>query len=250
MLVAAAFLTRSATAVKSFGRTLLPMLLLIALVSGLILAEPDMGTAFLIAMTLGLMMVFAGVRLLYLAPFGVLGAGAIYWAIKIAPYRIARVKVFLDPEAHRWTREGYQVWQSLISLGSGGLFGVGPGAGRQKHGFLPEADTDFVFAIVGEEFGLIGTMLILAVIVVAIWQGLRIAINARNAFSSVLAFGITMLVGMQALINIAVVTSSVPTKGIPLPFVSYGGSSMLMMACAVGVLAGIAREAEAARGSD
>ncbi len=244
VLFAAAFMSRRLDRIKQFKAVLLPMLLLIGLVVGLVVVEPDLGTAFLIALVLGLTMLFAGVRLLHLLPFGLAGGGGVVMLVTMVSFRMQRLVAFMDPEKNRTGRAGYQVWQALVGLGSGGPLGKGIGAGMQKLGFLPEAETDFVFAILGEEAGMAGCLLVALVFVLIAWQGMRIAAAARDAFGSMVAFGLTMLITLQAMIHIAVVTASMPTKGIPLPFVSYGGSSLVTMMAAAGIICSIARAAE------
>jgi len=224
----------------------LPALAAVGLAAGLIVLEPDFGTACLVG-ALGLVVMFvAGVRLLYLAPT-VAAAVPVAWALVAhSPYRMRRLLAFLDP----WqdpSGSGFHIIQSLIALGSGGLYGVGLGHSQQKMQFLFEADTDFIFAIIGEELGYVGAVLVIGLFVLLIWQVFRVAAAARNRFSFLVATGVGVWLGTQALIHIGVVSKALPTKGIPLPFISCGGSSLFFSMVAVGMVVSIAREADGGR---
>ena len=166
-----------------------------------------------------------------------------YVAIASSPYRMKRITAFLDPWANR-QGSGYQVAESLMSIGSGGLTGLGLGDGRQKLFFLPEAHTDFIFAIIGEELGLLGVAFLISLYAIVIWRGLRAALNATEAFGTYLGLGIVSLVAFQACVNMAVAMGVVPTKGLTLPFISYGGSSLIMLMGAAGLLLSISATAE------
>ena len=225
----------------------LPAVVAVGLAAGLILLEPDFGTAFLVG-ALGLTVMFvAGVRLTYLVPT-VLAAAPVLWMLVVrSPYRMRRLLAFLDP----WqdpSGSGFHVIQSLIALGSGGTYGVGLGYSQQKMSFLFEADSDFIFAIIGEELGFLGAVLVIGLFVLLLWQVFRVAAAARDRFSFLVATGVGAWLGMQALIHIGVVSKALPTKGIPLPFISYGGSSLLFSMVAVGLVISIARE-QAAEGA-
>jgi cell division protein FtsW len=229
--------------VNDLWRALLPALGPVALMSVLIVLQPDLGTAadlFLIAMA---MLWVAGLSPLYFAGAVAAAAPAIYLAIVRVPYRLERVMAFLNPQSDP-QGSGFQMLQSLIAVGSGGLTGVGRMESRQKLFYLPEAHTDFIFAVLCEELGFIGGMLVLALFVVYAWRGVRAALGASDAFGKLLASGITVMVVGQALINLTVVLGMMPTKGIPLPFVSYGGSSLLVMLLATGVLLNISQHAD------
>jgi cell division protein FtsW len=205
-----------------------------------IFLEPDRGTTILLAAVTGIMLLLAGVRWIYILPPGVaLSAGMVY-VLVTDPVRMRRIISWLSPEEHK-AAGGYQAWQALIALGQGGPFGLGLGNGRQKLGFLPEHQTDFIFSMVGEEMGLIGTVGVVLTFVVFLICGVYIAWHARDTFGLLLAGGITFLVGLQASINIGVVTSALPNKGLALPFISYGGSSLVLMLAAAGVLLSVAR---------
>jgi len=228
------------SAIREFWRGLVRPGLMALVVLVLIFLEPDRGTTILLGAVTGLMLLLAGVRWIYFVPPAVGGAALMVYLLLIDPVRLKRILSWLDPEA---TKEatGYQAWQAMIALGSGGITGLGLGNGRQKLGFLPEHHTDFLYSILGEEAGLIGTFTVLAAFVAFVICGVYIAWHARDVFGLLLGSGITFLIGMQAFINIGVVTSALPNKGLPLPFISYGGSSLVLMLFAVGVLISIAR---------
>ncbi len=209
----------------------------------LVALEPDRGTAAFIAAVAGLVILVAGARLDHvLLVGGPVVAGAVLYITTRADYVRARLQTFLDPDSDP-LGAGYQIRQALIALGSGGPRGTGLGDGRQKLFFLPDDHTDFILAILGEELGLVGTLLVLALFAGFIWQGLRIAFRARDSEGFLLAFGLTLAIGLQAVMNVAVVTASMPTKGISLPFVSFGGSNLVVAMAATGVLLSVARAA-------
>lgn len=211
-------------------------------VLGLIFLEPDYGTAVLVAAVSAMMLIIAGVRLTFLAPIAAILLLGIGVSVFHNDNRMGRVMAFLHPEAHR-EGKGFQQYQATIALGSGGTTGVGLGDGRQKFGYVPENHTDFILSIVGEELGLVATLgVVLAFLAIAMC-GIYIAAHACDRFGMMLACGITFLIALQAFINIGVVTTVLPNKGLPLPFVSYGGSSLLMMLTSVGVLLSVARHA-------
>ena len=218
--------------------------MLLALVLGLVFVEPDRGTTILLAAVSGSMLLVAGVRwkhILIPAAAGVAGLAVSLWH---DPMRMKRIFSWWDLEQHK-DGAGYQAYQAMIALGSGGWTGLGLGNGRQKLGFVPEHHTDFIFSIVGEELGLIATLLVVAAFVVVAICGILIALNARDNFGCLLALGVTLLISLQAAINIGVVTSALLNKGLPLPFISYGGSNLLAMFASVGILFSVARRASA-----
>jgi len=209
------------------------------LVALLIIVE-DFGTAALICLLAFLMLLIGGAKKLYLLVPLPLGLLAFTAAIITSPTRINRITAFLHPD--QWTGGiNYQPSQSLIALGSGGLWGRGLGLGVCKYGHLPEDTTDFIFAIVGEETGFMGTATVILLFIIFVWLGLLVVIRCRDKFGQLLASGIVMAVAIQAALNIGVVTVVLPTKGIPLPFVSAGGTSLLLSAAAAGVLINIAK---------
>jgi cell division protein FtsW len=231
-------LARKAEKVRVFSVGFLPPLLITGLMMVLLLKQPDLGTAAIFgAVALGLLFV-AGTRTSYLILAVLVAAPAGWQFIVSTPFRMRRMLAFLDPWAFR-RDVGYQITESLISVGSGGVTGLGLGDGRQKLFFLPEAHTDFILSIVGEELGLMGVLFVIGAFGVLVWRGYRTAFRARDVFGAYLAFGITTMFGLQALVNIGVVLGSLPTKGLPLPFISYGGTSLVMSLFAAGVLANI-----------
>jgi cell division protein FtsW len=231
-------LARKAEKVRVFSVGFLPPLLVTGLMMGLLLKQPDLGTAVIFGVVaLGLLFI-AGTRTSYLIVALLIAAPAGWKFIVSTPFRMKRMLAFLDPWAFR-RDVGYQITESLISVGSGGVTGLGLGDGRQKLFFLPEAHTDFILSIVGEELGLMGILAVIAGFSVLVWRGLRTALRARDVFGAYLAFGITTMFGLQALVNIGVVLGSLPTKGLPLPFISYGGTSLVMSLYMAGVLANI-----------
>jgi cell division protein FtsW len=230
---------------KLYWRRFLPLCALIGLVCGSIVIE-DFGTAAFIALISFTVLIIAGVRwwhLLTLVPIAFIGLIA---ALIQAPHRLQRLAAFLHPE---WFGESvaYQANQSLVAIGSGGLWGKGLGQGITKYGHLPEDTTDFIFSVIGEELGVIGTLGVIALFVLFVVLGLMVVIRCRDPFARLLAAGIVLTIGIQAALNIGVVTVVLPTKGIPLPFVSSGGTSMLLSSAAVGVLLNIAVRAESDR---
>jgi cell division protein FtsW len=238
-LYLAVLLARKAEKVKDFSVGFLPPLLMTGVFLVLLLKQPDLGTAVIMGVTaLGLLFV-AGTRTSYIL-LSVLVAAPIGWKVFIAgaPWRMRRFLAFLYPWQFR-RDSGYQLYESLISVGSGGLFGQGLGQGHQKLFFLPEAHTDFILAIIGEELGLVGVLAVLLAFTLLVWRGFRAAARARDAFGCYLAFGVTLLFGLQALVNMGVVLGLLPTKGLPLPFVSYGGTALVMSLFMAGVLANI-----------
>jgi cell division protein FtsW len=234
----ATLLARKAEQVRDFSVGFLPPLVVTGVMMGLLLKQPDLGTAVIFGcVALGLLFV-AGTRANYLI-LAILVAAPAGWAFIVStPFRMRRMLAFLDPWAFR-RDVGYQITESLISVGSGGVSGLGLGDGRQKLFFLPEAHTDFILSIVGEELGLVGILFVIAAFALLVWRGLRAAWRARDPFGTYLGFAISAMFGLQALVNIGVVLGSLPTKGLPLPFISYGGSSLVVSLFMAGVLGNI-----------
>jgi cell division protein FtsW len=212
---------------------------LIALMLGLIFREPDRGTTILLAAVGGSILLLAGVQWKFIVPPVVLAMVGLTISILHDPMRLRRIFSWLNTDKEG---VGYQAYQAMIALGSGGWFGLGLGNGRQKLGFVPEHHTDFIFSIIGEELGLVATLLVIVAFVVIVLCGIYIALHARDTFGLLLAAGVTLLIGLQASINIGVVTSALPNKGLPLPFISYGGSNLLAMLTCVGILFSVARQ--------
>jgi cell division protein FtsW len=235
---AAAYLARH-KAPRSLGELMKPIGMTAGLVCALILVEPDLGTVIAIGVMLGAILLVSGTPLRVLATGGAIATALGLAAIWAEPYRRARIFSFLDPW-HDAQGAGYQTVQAIIGVGSGGPFGVGLGQGPSKVNYLPEAHTDMIFAVIGEELGLIGTTLVIAAFAVFAYVGLRIALRCKDPFGKRLAAGLTALVCGQAMINVAAVVGLAPLTGITLPFVSYGGSSLIVSLASVGVLLNIA----------
>lgn len=217
----------------------------IAVTLGLIFVEPDRGTTILLGTVGCIMLVIAGVRFKYVIPPVVAALAALAYSLIHDPMRARRIFSWINLEQNK-SGVGYQAYQAMLALGAGGWTGLGLGDSRQKLDFIPEHHTDFILAIIGEELGVIATLLVIAAFLSIVACGLYIANQARDTFGFLLASGITFLIGLQAFINIGVVTSALPNKGLPLPFISYGGSNLLIMLAAVGILLSIARQAKSA----
>ncbi|GAN34957.1 MAG: putative lipid II flippase FtsW [Candidatus Brocadia sp. AMX2] len=212
-----------------------------ALTSALVMKEPDFGTAAFIAILSLIMLIVGGTRIIFICFTSIAFVPFIHKMLFEVSYRKDRLTAFLDP----WkdpSGTGYHIIQSWIALGSGGLTGLGIGGSKQKLFFLPESNSDFIFTILGEEFGFLGVIAVIALFLLLLWQGLRIVHRTRDMFGFFLGLGITVMFGLQAIINIAVVSGIVPTKGIPLPFVSSGGSSLLFSMIGIGILVNVARQ--------
>ncbi len=218
-----------------------PVLLAAFGVMGLVIIGDDLGTTMLLGIVLLVMLWMGGAPLRTVGSLlGVFLAGAAMVITLFQGFRAQRITAFLHPDDHT-SAAGYQLLQSQIGLASGGLFGSGPGFSRAKWGFLPEAHTDFILAVIGEELGLVGSLFVIGLFVAFMWAGCTIAMRSRSLFGRLVAFGVTTWIGLQALINIGVTVGTMPTKGITLPFVSYGGSSLLMSLFGVGILLSVAR---------
>lgn len=239
VLFVADYMTRRRDKLRTW-RGFLPPLPVLGLVLLLIMGQPDMGTAMSVAATVFLMLYIGGVSVLHLGGLGLVGAAtAVYYAFS-AEYRRERILNFLDP----WRDplgDSYQVIQGLLALASGGLFGVGLGRSRQKFFYLPEPHTDYIFAIIGEELGFLGAAVVVLLFLLFAWRGYLVAVNAPDRFSSLLAAGVTTMIIVQGLMNLAVVTASMPATGIPLPLISSGGSSLVVTLMGVGLLLGVSR---------
>jgi len=226
--------------INSFFKGVLPYLLIIALFSGLIILQPNLSTSVTIALIVIAMLFVAGIRWLHLISLGLSGIAFVAVLIFMEPYRIKRITGFLNPfEDAKGT--GYQIIQSLLALGSGGLFGVGLGRSIQNKLYIPEPQNDFIFATIGEELGFIGCVTVILLFTLLIWRGINIAIHAPDLFGCLLASGITAMVAIQVMINIAVATASMPVTGIPLPFISFGGNSLVVFMTSAGILMNISK---------
>ena len=233
---------RRADRVSDFA-LLFPALLLLGWFGFLVLIQPDLGSAFCLVLTGAVMLFVAGVRLRYFAVLAIPALTVLYAAIAATPWRLRRLVTFFNP----WQDpqgSGYQVIQSLIAVGTGGLTGVGLMEGRQKLFYLPYPYSDFVFAVIGEELGLLGALAVVLAFVVILWRGLRAAWGAPDEFGRFLAAGVTLSIVFQALINLSVTLGLLPTKGIPLPFISAGGSSLVFALVGIGLVANVAQHAD------
>ncbi|MGM0902091.1 stage V sporulation protein E [Mesobacillus maritimus] len=236
----AKFLSEKQKQITSFKSGLLPSLGLVFTAFALIMLQPDLGTGTVMVGTCVVMIFISGARVMHFVYLGLLGAAGFVGLIASAPYRMDRITSFLDP----WKDPlgtGFQMIQSLYAIGPGGLFGLGLGESRQKFFYLPEPQTDFIFAIIAEELGFIGGSFVLLLFSLLLWRGVRIALGAPDLYGSLLATGIIAMIAIQVMINIGVVTGLMPVTGITLPFLSYGGSSLTLMLMAVGVLLNISR---------
>jgi len=240
LIYMADFLARKQDKIKSFVYGFLPAMIALGVTCLLILKQPDLGTTLLIGSVSLIMFFIAGIQLFYLALIGFLSLPAAYFLIFRVPYRLRRIQSFLDP----WSDSqgaGFQLVQSQIALGSGGIFGIGLGKSLQKLFYLPAAHTDFILSIIGEELGLIGTLSVIVLFALFVLQGARIAKRTENSFGYFLAIGIVAMIGLQAIVNIGVSIGAFPTKGLPLPFISYGGSALIAQLVSVGLLLNISR---------
>ena len=240
LFAAAALERRMESMDRAVFRALGPVVLVTGLVCGLIVLEPDFGTAFTLSAIVGVMVFAAGLPYRYLAGATLVLAPALVAVMISEPYRVQRLLTFLDPWADQYGH-GYQIIQSQIAVGTGGVLGQGLMAGVQKLFYLPHPHTDFIYAVIAEETGLVGAFVVLLCFGVILWRGLEIATAAPDRFGAFLALGITMMVSFQAFFNISVVLGLLPTKGIPLPFVSAGGSSMLINLLAMGILLNVSQ---------
>jgi len=243
ILYLADFLSRKQSDIRSFWEGFMPPMIILGVTVGLILLEPDLGTSVAISIVAVIMLFVAGMKLAHLIPMIVGSVPVLLVLVFLKAYRKRRILAFIDP----WSDPqgvGFQIIQSFIALGSGGLFGVGLGQSRQKLLYLPGCHTDFIFSIIGEELGLVGAGAVIILFVLFIWLGFRIALRARDLFGHLAALGIVSMIALEAIINIAVATGSMPTKGLPLPFISYGGSSLIFDMMGVALLLNIAKYSE------
>lgn len=237
------FISRKANQVKTFRHGLLPVLAMLGMMSVLIMLQPDLGTTLSICVVAFIMLFVGGLRLSYLFTFILCSIPVLYLLIAHVAYRRSRILAFLNPWADP-RGSGFQIIQSQIALGSGGILGEGLGHSRQKLFYLPAAHTDFIFSIIGEELGLIGTVCVIALFLYFIRLSLRIIKNTHDRFGYFLAIGLVAMIALKAMVNIGVSTGILPTKGLPLPFISYGGSSFMFDLISVGLLLNIARQGE------
>lgn len=239
----AAWFEKKGSSVTSFMYSTLPFLMVMGGTIGLIIAQPDMGTMMVVSSTAAIMYFVAGASYSHILMMLGIGVAGIVFLIKTAPYRMARLMIFLNPSSDT-TGHGYQINQALLAIGTGGLFGLGFGQSRQKFNYLPEAATDSIFAVTAEELGFFrASIIILAFLVLAI-QGYRVSEKAPDAFSRLLALGITTWITVQALINVSAMLSIIPLTGVPLPFISLGSSSTVMLMLASGILLNISKNVQ------
>lgn len=240
VLFAANYLVVKKDKMHDFKRGLLPVLVITGLAFGLIMLQPDLGTGLTIFVTVCIVLFGGGAKISHLVGLGLSATPALAALVIIAPYRVARIFSFLNPWADS-TGSGWQIIQSLLAIGSGGLAGVGLGASRQKFLYLPEPWNDFIFAIICEELGFIGGAAVIILFLILIWRGYRIAMAAPDLFGQYLAMGLTTMIAVQASINLGVVLGTLPVTGINLPLISYGGTSLLLTLACIGILLNISR---------
>jgi len=234
------FLEKRRSNINDLAFTIVPIAVIVALLAGLIVLQPDLGTAVSLLVISGVLLFVAGLDLRWIAASIIFALPVFYLLVFRVRYRRERILAFLNPWEEPLGR-GFQVIQSLLSVASGGIAGLGFMEGKQKLFYLPEAHTDFIFAVIGEEMGMIGTGAVLVLFTLFLWRGMRTSMRAPDLFGFYLALGITMMVCVQAFINMSVVLGLLPTKGIPLPFLSYGGSSFVVMLAAVGILLNVSQ---------
>ena len=240
----AGILTKNREELKSFKKGWIKHLAMLIPIIGLLIIEPHLSASVVIIAIVGIMMVIAGCKLWQIIvpgfAIGIPLAGIAIWKIPKFAHAVKRITTFIDPWQDK-LGAGYQVIQSLYAIGSGGLFGAGLGQSKQKYLYLPEPQNDFIFSVLAEELGFIGCIFVIILFAIFIWRGILIAMRAPDMFGSLVATGITGMIGIQAIINIAVVTSSMPATGMPLPFFSYGGTALVILLCEIGVLLNISR---------
>ncbi len=238
-----AFMAKRPHLMSSFSRGLLPMLMIIAVISGILLLQKNMSMMVIVMLTGVVMLYLGGAQVKHLLLLAAIAIPILVLAVMMEEYRIDRVAMFLDP----WNSKedgAYQLRQSLLALGSGGLFGQGLNFSRQKLLFLPFGESDFIFSIIGEELGFIGSVCVIGMYAFIVYRGVRVAMRCKDRFGSLVAAGMTAALGIQAAVNIAVATSSVPPTGQTLPFISAGGTSLVIFMCAMGILLNISRNTE------
>lgn len=234
------FLSNSEQYIKSFKKGVLPILSITLLIFGLIMLQPDLGTGVILVMSIIALLFIAGVNMKFFFISGIIGLIGIIILILIAPYRMDRITSFVDP----WSDAlgtGFQIIQSLYAIGPGGLLGTGFGNSIQKHFYLPEPQTDFIFSIIAEEFGVVGAFIVVGLFSIILYRSIKIATNTKDLFSKYLAFGIIFQLIFQTLMNLMVVIGLIPVTGVTLPFLSYGGSSLLISMASIGIILNISK---------
>ena len=241
IMFTAKYLSNNENLLKDIKRGVLPILVVLVLVFGLIMLQPDFGTGVIIVVTIVVLLFISGVSMNFFIKIGLLGVLGVVVLIIAAPYRMKRIVSFLNP----WSDplgSGFQIIQSLYAIGPSGLLGNGLGNSIQKHFYLPEPQTDFIFAIISEELGILGILLVTSLLVLIIYRGFKIAISCSDKFGKYIAFGITFGLAFQALLNLMVVVGLIPVTGVTLPFLSYGGSSLLISMISMGILLNISKK--------
>ena len=240
IIFSAKYLEKSEKLMKSIKKGILPILIVTMLTFGLIMLQPDFGTGTIIVMTIISMLFISGVKMSFFTKIGVIGLLGAAGLIIAAPYRMARILSFLNP----WNDplgSGFQIIQSLYAIGPGGLLGMGLGNSIQKHFYLPEPQTDFIFSIISEELGFLGILIVSTLFVTIIYRGIKIALNSNDLFSKYLSFGLVFQLSFQTILNLSVVVGLIPVTGVTLPFLSYGGSSLLITMISMGILLNISK---------
>ena len=243
IIYAADIVSRKESTMKDLLHGFLPPMMVLGLTVGLILLEPDLGTAVTISAITILMLYASGVRASHIWASFLASLPILYFLLFSVPYRRKRIMAFLNPWADK-RGTGFQIIQSFVALGSGGLLGVGLGQSRQKLFYLPASHTDFIFSIIGEELGFIGASSVAVLFILLVWQGMRVSFKALGTFERLLSLGIVCLIALEAIINIGVTAGALPTKGLPLPFISYGGSGLIFHLIAIGLLLNVAKNCE------
>lgn len=237
------YLSNNPNSMKSFKKGILPILIITLGMFGIIMLQPDFGTGTILVMTIIGLLFVAGLNIKIFVKFGIVGIVGVVGLILVAPYRLKRILSFLDP----WSDplgSGFQIIQSLYSIGPGGLFGLGLGNSIQKHFYLPEPQTDFIFSIISEEFGFMGILIISALFIIIFYSSLKISMKCTDLFGKYLSFGITFGLIFQSILNLSVVVGLIPVTGVTLPFLSYGGSSLLIIMVSMGIILNISRYQE------
>lgn len=233
-------LSKRKEVLRYFWKGLVPYLMLVGFVAGLVVIEPHLSGTLIIVITSAIIIFCAGAKISHYVILAAPAVVGVVGSILLAPYRFDRVKAWLDPFKYA-SDEGWQTVQSLLAIGSGGLFGRGLGQSMQKYLYIPEPFNDYIFAVLAEELGYVGSLFVMLLFLVFVWRGIKVAMNAPDLFGSLMATGITSLIGLQFLFNVAVVTNSIPSTGISLPFFSYGGTSLIFLMFGVGILLNISR---------
>ena len=237
------YLSNNSRILKDIKKGVLPILSVLILVFGLIMLEPDFGTGVVIVITIIVLLFISGVKMNFFIKIGIIGIIGVVILILVAPYRMERIISFLNP----WTDplgSGFQIIQSLYAIGPGGLLGLGFSNSIQKHFYLPEPQTDFIFSIISEEFGFMGVLIVATLFIIIIYRGFKISMNCEDKFGKYTAFGITFGIAFQTILNLCVVVGLIPVTGVTLPFLSYGGSSLLISLTSIGILLNIAKSKE------